>query len=369
MKNIAALCLGLLLCACGGGGPAKCQPAPGAATAAPVAMRFDYAGAEAIVEALGRDSLSAADVDSLLRIHGVRAMVDNVSRFVPGVGVPQFRAEIRHFARTKRGGEHNDYFQLSDAWRERARVCALVAAIRADESRIVRATLARIEPYRPGTGPMRIDVYLVAGGVSDGFAFEDGRTSFYANLVRAEGDPHGLALNAGHEAYHVLQMAAQRRSGHFASWITDDGLPPVERLLMGTLVEGTANFVADPTRTAATGANIDRWRARYVRNAKPEQVAANFARFDRTLQGLRDGTTTWRAASDEGFSGDNPEFYFVGYEMAKAFDRHCGAACIGRLFDEAPVEFFRRYVALYRRHPEITARFSRETEEYLAAIR
>ena len=55
----------------------------GAPRADAVTMRMDYAGAEALLGALGRDSLPDADVDDLLRVHGVRAMVDNVTRFIP----------------------------------------------------------------------------------------------------------------------------------------------------------------------------------------------------------------------------------------------------------------------------------------------
>jgi hypothetical protein len=367
--RIPILCACLLACALNACAPAP-RPAGSAPAASPVGMYFDYAGAETIINALERDSLSEADVDSLLRIHGVRRMVENVTRFVPQAGVPQFRDEIRTFARTRRGGEFGRIFQLGDAWRERERVRGLIAAIRTNEPAIVRESVAQLDRYRPDTGPLRIGVYLVAGGVSDGFAFEDGSRAFYANLVRAGGDYNGVVWNAVHEAYHVMQMAAQQRSGHFVAWITDAAVPPVERLIAATLVEGSANFVSDPTRSTVPGAEMDHQRARYARNAQPAQVAANFARFDRVLRELREGRMTWEAASQEGLSGDPDDaFYFVGYEMAKAIDRHCGPGCIGRLFSQAPVEFFRQYIALYRRHPEITARFSPETEAYVASPR
>lgn len=364
--RIPILCAGLLACALTGCAPAL-RPGGNAPDASPVTMYFDYAGAEAIVDALDRDALSEADVDSLLRIHGVRRMVENVARFIPQAGVPQFRQEIQALARTKQA-PRGALFQLDDAWRERERVRALIGSLRSNEPAIVRQSLAQLNRYRPDTGPLRIGVYLVAGGVSDGFAFEDGSRAFYANLVRAGGDYNGVVWNAVHEAYHVMQMAAQQRSGHFVAWITDASVPPVERLVAATLVEGTANFVSDPTRSTAPGAEMDQQRARYVRNAQPAQVAANFARFDRVLKELREGRMTWEAASREGLSGDpHDAFYFVGYEMAKAIDRHCGSACIGRLFSQPPIEFFRRYVALYRRHPEIAGRFSPETEAYLTA--
>ena len=64
---------------------------------------------------------------------------------------------------------------------------------------------------------------------------------------------------------------------------------------------------------------------------------------------------------------DEERFYFVGYEMAKAIERHCGTACIPRLFEQPSVAFFRQYISLYREHPEIRWRFSQETETFIDA--
>ena len=118
---------------------------PHAASAAPdrspVTLRLDYAGAEALVDALAKDSLSDADVDSLLRIRGLCAMVDNVSRFFPEIGVAEFRKDIQAFARTKKGGDFDDYFQLSGVWQARSRIHTLIAAIRMDDRKMVEETI------------------------------------------------------------------------------------------------------------------------------------------------------------------------------------------------------------------------------------
>lgn len=335
-----------------------------------VTMRLDYAGAEALLDALERDSLSDADVDDLLRVHGLRAMVDNVTRFVPRVGAPEFRREIRAFVRTKEGESYNRYFQFNDAWRERSRVRNLIKDFRAAEREVVGGMLARLKRYRPDTGPLSITIYLVAGGVSDGFAFENDPGSFYANLVRAGGDFNGAVLNMEHEAYHAMQIAAQQRAGLPTLWVSNDKMPPAQRLLTGTLVEGTANYAADPTRSATVGPNVDGARERYRRNAAPARVAENFALFDRMLKEIREGRATWDVVNKEGFSRDNDDrFYFVGYEMAKALERYRGRGAIGGLFSKPPAEFFRSYIALYRKHREIKARFSPETEEFIDSER
>jgi hypothetical protein len=333
-----------------------------------VRLRMDYAGAEALINAVERDSLSDADVDSLLRIPGLCAMVANVGRFFPAIGVAKFRKDIRAFARTRKRGEYDGYFRLNDVWKARAAIRTLTAAIRANEPRITREALSQLERYRPDTGTLAITAYFVAGGVSDGFAFESDPRSFYANLLTAGGDLNGLVLNMAHEAYHVMQARAQEQAGVDPRWVVADTMPPVQRLFAGVLAEGTANYAADPTRWLATGPSMDSARQRYRRNAEPSRIARNFALFDAVLFGQRDGRVKWDKAYAEGFSSKNDaSFYFVGYEMTRALEQHCGRECIAPLFREPPIEFFRRYIALYRQHPEIPGRFSQDTEGFIAA--
>ncbi|MFL5637935.1 MAG: DUF5700 domain-containing putative Zn-dependent protease [Gemmatimonadaceae bacterium] len=346
------------------------RTASGSQHASAVILRLDYAGAEALINALERDALSDADVDSLLRIPGLCAVVANVPRFFPQIGVSEFRNEIREFARTKKGGKYDGYFRLGDVWQSRSTVRTLIAAIQTNERTIVDETLAQLERYRPDSGTLAITAYFVAGGVSDGFAFENDPRSFYANLVTADGDLNGVVLNMAHEAYHVMQVRAQVRTGINPLWLSTDTMPPVERLFAGTLAEGTATYAADPTRSTATGSNMESARQRYRRNSEPKRIAENFARFDAVLMGLRRGRMTWEKAYMEGFTSDNDaSFYFVGYEMARALERYCGRECIGQLFEEQPIEFFRRYIALSHKHAELSGRFSRETEAFIASYR
>lgn len=111
------------------------------------------------------------------------------------------------------------------------------------------------------------------------------------------------------------------------------------------------------------------WRRRFQRNAETARIKENFALFDMTMSDLQAGRITWEQANQIGFSGNNDSrFYFVGYQMAKAIEQYCGRKRIGKLFGKAPVGFFRQYIALYHRHPEITARFSPQTESFIKTL-
>ena len=320
-----------------------------------VTLAFDYAGAEAILDALEKDSLTTADVDSLLRIHGVRAMVDNVTRFIPEIGEAEFRRTIHAVTQSRWRSEFDRYFRLRRAFRNRAETRALIARIRASEPAIQRWLQATLAPYQPDTGPLTITAHFVVGGVSTGFV-PDNTTgaSFYANLVDADGDYDSVLGNIAHEAYHLIQKAALRRAGLAAIADSVESLPGPERLLATTLAEGTAQ-------------HLNGVHGRDLRNTEPARVRENFAVFDTVLAGLRDGSLPWHRAYERGFtSRERERFYYVGYEMTKAIERHCGHACIARLFEQHPIEFFRQYVRLYREHPEIVARFAPATEAFLA---
>jgi hypothetical protein len=344
---------------------AGAQPRPN-----PIGLRLDYSAAEALLTAIERTELSDADVDSLLRVPGVRAMVDNVTRFVPSVGVTHFRDEVKTFARRKRGTRQGGAFQLSDVWRNRQGTRFALQELRAREQDVMRSALARLNRYRLDTGPLTIRASFVVGGVSDGFVFDDrAEPAFYINLTRSNDDIDGLVENIAHETYHVMQKAAQRRVRGLAVFAdSSERQPPPLRLLTVTLAEGLANYVVNPQRSSGTGAQIDASRERYRRNAMPARITENFALFDRVLRDLRAQRLSWEQAYEQGFSGNNDaRFYFVGFQMAKAIEQHCGAACIARLFEQPPVEFFRQYIALYKRHPDIPGRFAPETEAFVSA--
>lgn len=353
---IPTLALALLLVATAARCPAAESPEPDRAVAVPDTLRlaFDYAGVDALTSALERDSLGDADVDSLLRVHGVRAMVDNVTRYIPGVGEPEFRRAVQSYARTRRRSDLDRYFGLHDVWRARRDMRALVERLRSKEGEIQRRLLVQLGPYQPNTGPVVAGAYFVAGGVSTGFAPDDASGRLYANLARAGDDYDGVVGNLAHEAYHVMQKAAQRRAGLGALADSVESLPLPERLLATTLAEGTAQYITE---------------ARDGRPPRAARVREHFAVFDTVLAALRDGSLTWERAYARGFTSEEQErFYVLGQEMTRAIERHCGRACVARMFERHPAEFFREYVRLHREHPDVVGRFSPATESFIAAL-
>jgi hypothetical protein len=369
---VTHLLVAVAISGCTPGSPLVPHRAP-AATPGPrpteVTFLIDYAGAEALMAALDRDSLPDSAVDSLLEIHGVSMMVDNVVNLVPGVDRDDFRTAIQRFVRTGQVANEHVAFNLQRVRSEEERTRALLTYIRENEQAVLERTLAVMAPYMPETGPLHLKAYLIAGGTSTGFVRTTAEGDvLYFNLSDAAGDREGAMSFIAHEVFHIVQKAALRRVPALAAIADPERLPVPERTLAAVVSEGTADLISDPQRFGGNGAIIAMQRERFRRDAEPARVRENFALFDTTFQQAVRGEIGWREVLDRGFMS-NPRFYALGREMAKEIERRCGAACIRRLLQQQSVEFFLQYIDLYRDHPDIVGRFAPETERHLSSLR
>lgn len=330
-----------------------------------IALRFDYAGARAVLAVLETKDPTRARIDRVVAVEGVRAMITNTIKYLPDNDIAGFSAAVRQVAAT--GKESTGDYQLDDVWAHRAQIQQLLAALQADRRPMTAQITARLLHYAPTAKNVTITVHFVAGGVSDGFLLDDDpNLEFFVALGKGEQDIPGLKLDITHEAFHAVQKALGRKHRGMAGCVNDPNAGALpERLICTTLLEGTASFVADATKSRGRGPYIDMWRSRYERNLRPNALGLDFALLDRLLAGLQDGTITWKDAYAKAFTPPNTPGYFVGYEMARAIARYDGPAAIGALFEAPPTAFFREYIRLCRRHPGPRFRFSPQTEQYI----
>jgi len=336
-------------------------------------LQMNCDGAEALLAVLAQRTVTDAEIDRLLAIPGVRAMVDNTTKYVPGDTRGSFRAAVKEFVTTRKSTI--GHFGLDESYETSGAIRALIGELKADANLFAEVT-GPIVRYMPPLLHVSATVYGVAGGVSDGFVLDDEtQGAFYMALNRAEGDVDGVKLNMTHELYHVVQRAARAGVPGLSARVFDSGTAPAPvRLLTVILEEGTATYVAAPMLPKGSffrraGPYVKSWRASYEKNAPPETIAANFAEVDRLLSGLRGGSMSWKQASDVVFTGQGPGPYFVGYEMAKAIDHRYGPARIASLLQQHPAAFFRAYIDLYRENPAaVPATFGKATEAYVDSI-
>jgi hypothetical protein len=327
-----------------------------------LSIRIDYAAAEALLAAVQRHAITDAEIDRLLSIRGIHAMVANTTKYIPDDTAEVFRIALKEFIAT--GKVTHGHFGLSSVAEHEATARAAIAALESDPA-IAAEVTAPIKPYQPASGPITATIYCVAGGASDGFVLDgDPEPAFFMAIDRSQGDVDGVKLNMTHELYHVVQRAARARAANPAmrGFNQSSGTPPV-RLLTTVLEEGTAVYVTEPMLAHGSGPYTSEWRSGYAKNRAAAVVTANFALFDTLLASLVAGSMKWQEAYEKGFSNKCPPLYFVGYEMAKAIDRAYGPARIGAYFQEHPAAFFKDYLALSRKRPgAVPATFSAETE-------
>jgi hypothetical protein len=336
-------------------------PAPRADTAP--SLRFDYSAAELLIDAYQRTSISDADIDALLANRGVLAMVENTIKYLPQP-VSLFGAALREYVETRQISAGR--FGLITSAGRRPQAQAALGEIKRREDELLARIRGVLAPVWPGPRHMTATCHFVMAGASDGFVLDDdARPDCFVAIDRAEGagDIDGVIINAAHELYHVGQKTARSNAGLFQA-LSITRAPPLARLLVTVLDEGSANYAVDPTRMSGAGPYFAMWRERFERNSAADRVPDNFALFDRLFAALARGAMNWSDAYDEGFGGANDaRLYFVGYEMCKAMEGAYGPRRVRDAFAQRPEIFFRDYVELSRASgshirfaPEVEAR-------------
>ena len=344
--------------------------APAASSQAAVAIRveFDYSAAELLADAIERPSLSEQEAKALLQNRGVAAMVTKTAVYSPQSTPQGFVADMQSFVTTHKYPTGD--FALDWIYKFRDQVRTLVRELREDEPAMRGRITERLTRYAPRTGPVTIKVYYVAGGMSDGFVLDgDPELALFVALEKASGDRAGVEQNITHELYHVLQKASAAKTPAAVKFAAElEKQPPLQRLLVTTLWEGTANLAADARETKGDGPYASMWRDRYVRNLTPERLRANFAAFDSVVVELDQKKIDWATADARGFSGgSDSRFYFVGMEMGRALGAAKGASYFETLFTRPPTRFFRDYLELSAKDASLP-RFSADTRRILEKL-
>ena len=331
-----------------------------------IPIRFDYAGAEDLLNAIANKQVSNSDLSRLLAVKGVAAMVANTIKYVPSNTRQGFESAVREVA--TRGHEVTGDYQLDDVVQNSATIWQTIQLLRAHQQAISEDMARSFHRYAPMVHDVTITLHFVVGGASDGFVLDgDPQPELFVALGKGDQDLPGIELNLKHEAFHVLQKVLAGKQSGMTECVDQPGRLSVPlRLACTTLLEGTASFVADATKASGNGPYIDMWRSRYQRNLRPAHLAADFKTFDTVLQKLQAGSLNWKQAYAASFTPPDTPLYFVGYRMAEAIAQADGPAAIGTSLRQPPLEFFHRYMELCRNHARLP-QFSKSTQEWLAS--
>ena len=322
-------------------------------------ISFDFKAADAMVEILGGSA--SMDAAAVADLPGNVRMIEHQHRFDASATRERLIENIRELAAGKKVSA--DTFLLEK--RSRARLEAtrgMLARLRANPEKFAAELRARIGRYLPADLTFPVQVYVIVGGNSDGFA--DGPV-FCIAIDYFGDDDAGLRTLMAHELFHVGYRSLANSGGKAEK---KKPIPAeAEKLLPlfeSTMNEGIASRVGDPTTVTDGKAWIDWFRGKFAKNF--ERLDSSFVLFDTVLyRQVHDPTASSEDLYRIGFSGSfDSVFYFVGYEMARVIEEQDGPQAIGRCLKEGPLSFFARYIAISEQHPEkARRRFSKETEQ------
>lgn len=337
-----------------------------------ITIELDTASARATLSAFGK-ATATDEVTRIAKLPGNQALIRQAGRFDKNATEENFVAALGQSARNASVGKPGeagpfvpDTFRFTRLRDALAPTRNLLEQIERNPQKLTTEVINRIRLFTPEGVNMKVKVYLIAGGTSDGFAPD--ANNFYIALDYFEDDYEGLKLLMAHELFHNVQSLTLEGKRVVAT----DAPPNVRNshnLLLNTLKEGTASVVGDPLEVAG-GKKYTTWfQGKFKNNLR--RIDANFALFDTLLFRLyNDPSAEPGRLYNIGFSGSfDSAMYFVGYRMAKSLEKYEGKGAIAASISDDPMKFFARYIALYQKHndPELI-KFSASTEEILKKL-
>ena len=240
-------------------------------------------------------------------------------------------------------------FQL-DAVRARApALAALIDRIEAHPDSFRDWVIHRVETFSPKGAGVKLTGYLVAGGNSGGFAFDE--PAFYLNLgYFDEFDPARVVM--AHELYHAVQAAfapaserADLEHPEVGATATAARCATLSKLFSDLYQEGSASLVGDPLMLDPTTGPL----ARKTREDMADgvmQIRHHATLLDLSVTGIEaPEAVPYERIYDLDFYVPEP-LYKLGYVMAKAIVADRGAAALAELLSKPGYAFASAYLDL-----------------------
>lgn len=248
----------------------------------------------------------------------------------------------------------NDRFGFSKIKRDHANILMTLRSITTDPENFSGWVRSRVASFAPESLVGTATGYILAGGPSAGFAFDD--AAFYLDIGRFAGDLKAARAVTAHELYHSVQvMAVKQRGRPVVQWWDETEAQPLSgdaRRCYATdaffgrmMTEGTASFVGD-----VTALDINDGAASKFQKERFERGLGRIDRHIALLELATIGLTVDQPISFDdayllGFHQDE-NLYFLGFAMTRAIVRERGSMIISQLISEPGSAFVRAYMSL-----------------------
>lgn len=224
-----------------------------------------------------------------------------------------------------------------------ARIKATLAKLEDPAADLLRSVKARIAEFTPSNLSGHVTGYLIVGGTSGGFAFDE--PAFFLNLDRFPSATLATTL-VQHELFHAVQSIA-RTSGNTpavdaACMAKIPNSKELGQLFAALETEGSASLAGD---VAAMPAGIDE-----ASDKARKEVRRNIALVGRSITILELSTHGLKTGAQVSYDDiyalgfyDDEMLYGLGYVMARAIAAEEGKGAIAELTGRPGALFVQRY--------------------------
>lgn len=332
------------------------------ALAQDVKVTIDFESAKAVIEAFAKSKISNSELDRIAQLEGNRTLIKKAesTEIV-------FKTTLKSVIETgKTTGE--DPFDWQTVRRNLKDVQTLTVRIEREQLQLLADINLLIRNYTPQNLNAEVKARLLVGGGSLGFTI-DQDTALNVALQQLGNDFEALKYLLAHELYHSIQAIGDEKRKKTLAKPTVD--PPVNIINTYTLAanvyrEGTATFVGDFSKIRNPLAFSREQIAEDEKNQN--RMRQNFALFEALVfRAYNDPDADIDQLYRTGFTTSFDETsYYVGYRMAQIIEKYKGKVAVAELVNRNPLEFFKEYIEIYKKHDEPRAiKFSQTVEKIL----
>ena len=331
-------------------------------------IRIDFESAKAIVDSLGRNRISNDDLNKITELSGNRQLIKKVAGYDSAATPETFRKTLRQTVENQSFSD--DPFDWRTVRKNLTEIRLLISKIERNEAALSLELEAMIQPYVPGDLAVDVTATFLVGGGALGFKLGNA-PNFYVALHKIGDDYEGLKYLVAHELYHNVQaLGIQKRQANLNRIEPPANIRNSFVIIENTYVEGAATLVGDSLKAKNLKPFGQSQQDGYKKNlARSRQ---NFALFEALLfQAHNDPNANIEQLYNIGFSTEFDEtLYYVGYRMARDIEKYQGKQAVAALVAANPIEFFNRYVELYKKNDDpALIKFNKSTEDILLKLR
>ncbi|MGI8469977.1 MAG: DUF5700 domain-containing putative Zn-dependent protease [Pyrinomonadaceae bacterium] len=319
-----------------------------------IKVTIDFESAKAVVDALSKNKISDVELERIALLEGNQTLIKKAAaRGATDANTESFKSSLREIIETGKI-KGDDIFNWSGTKQNLTEIKMLMARIEREESGLLADVGRIIGDYTPPDLKAEVKARLLVGGYSLGFTIGDD-TALNVALQKIGGDFEGLKYLLAHELYHSIQAVGEQQR---KKSLTNSKIEPKQNIVNTYILaanlwlEGTATFVGDFTKIKKPLAFSKEQQDEYEKNAA--RLRLNFALFEALIyradtDETADGDQLYRIAFTTAFDETS---YYVGYRMAQIIEKYDGKKGIASFIGKSPLEFSRRYIEIYKAHPE-----------------